>query len=85
MDTIKTLVEIVFFSISTIAVLISFITYRRSIKIKEAEWLNSFSEKFYENEDYKKIRRILDYRDIKHEAFRKFDGFEKTIFLIERV
>jgi hypothetical protein len=35
--------------------------YRRSIKLKKAEWIESLHTKFFESKSYKRIRRILDH------------------------
>lgn len=72
LENIKMLIESAFFLISIVAVITSFLTYRQSIKLKESEWLHSFSDKFYSNENYKRIRRILDYSEIKTKEFDKF-------------
>lgn len=37
--------------------------------MRRAEWLNALFEKYYENEKYKKIRKILDYRDITRKEY----------------
>lgn len=61
MANAKLFFEIIFYLVSTIVVSISIFTYRRSIRIKKAEWLSTLSEKFYQNNYYRNIRRILDY------------------------
>lgn len=38
-------------------------TYRRSVRTRRAEWLYSLYSKFYEEDHYKKTRRLLDYGD----------------------
>lgn len=37
-------------------------TFWRTTTIRRAEWLSSVHAKFFESENYKKIRRILDYQ-----------------------
>ncbi|MGH7718544.1 MAG: hypothetical protein ACREON_06845 [Gemmatimonadaceae bacterium] len=41
---------------------LAYVTYRRSVRTKRAEWLVSLHEKFFETDRYAQIRRILDYR-----------------------
>ncbi len=79
MENIKTLVEILFFSVSTVAVCVSIFTYRRSVRIRKSEWLNALFEKYYENERYKRIRKILDYRDIDHKEYDSLKGIIKKL------
>lgn len=38
-------------------------TYRGSVRTRRAEWLYSLYSKFYEEDRYKKTRRLLDYGD----------------------
>jgi hypothetical protein len=40
-------------------------SYRNQVKIRQAEWLKSLFEKFFENSTYKEVRTWLDY-DILH-------------------
>lgn len=84
MENIKTIVEILFFSISTVAVVVSICTYWRSVRIRRAEWLNTLSEKYYENERYKRIRRILDYRDIGRGEFSSLERIIKKLLNQEK-
>lgn len=78
MEQTKLIVEILFYIISSIAFIITVFTYTNSIKIKKAEWLSSLSEKFYQNNHYKDIRRILDYPE-------KNPDFDKLKLAINRV
>ena len=41
--------------------LTALVTFRRSARLKRAEWLYNLHVKFYEAANYKPIRRILDY------------------------
>jgi gamma-glutamylcyclotransferase (GGCT)/AIG2-like uncharacterized protein YtfP len=41
---------------------IALVTYRGNLRLKRAEWLEKLHSKFYESPNYKRIRRILDYR-----------------------
>jgi hypothetical protein len=36
-------------------------TWRRGQRIRRAEWLSKLYEKFYENPEFRKTRRLLDY------------------------
>lgn len=38
-------------------------TYNRSVRTRRAEWLYSLYSKFYEEDHYRKTRRLLDYGD----------------------
>lgn len=40
---------------------IAIATFRRSAKLKRAEWLYNLYTRFYETQNYKEVRRILDY------------------------
>ena len=44
-----------------LAVLVAVINYRAQTRLKQAEWLKSLFEKFYENSTYKEVRVWLDY------------------------
>lgn len=44
-----------------VAGVIAIITFRRSVRLKRAEWLYNLHAKFYETPNYKRTRRILDY------------------------
>ncbi len=68
MECVNTLVQIIFYIFSTVGILVSVYTYRRSVKQKKAEWLSDLSEKFYEGITYKKIRKILDYELIRNQT-----------------
>lgn len=40
----------------------AYVTYRRSVRTKRADWLVSLHEKFFETGRYARVRRLLDYR-----------------------
>ena len=40
---------------------LAYLTYRRSVRTKRAEWLASLHEKFFETDRYAQVRRALDY------------------------
>jgi hypothetical protein len=41
----------------------AYLTYRRSVKTRRAEWLSSLHERFFETDRYTTIRRVLDYQE----------------------
>ncbi|MEQ8178074.1 MAG: hypothetical protein RIC52_03355 [Amphiplicatus sp.] len=43
------------------AALVAAFTYRANVRQRKTEWLYKLFEKFYENEGYKPVRRLLDY------------------------
>jgi hypothetical protein len=43
------------------AILVAVVNYRAQTKLKQAEWLKSLFEKFFENSTYKEVRVWLDY------------------------
>ena len=44
-----------------VAVLVAVINYRAQTRLKQAEWLKSLFEKFFEGSTYKEVRVWLDY------------------------
>jgi endoglucanase Acf2 len=44
-----------------LAVLVAVFNYRAQTRLKQAEWLKSLFEKFFENSTYKEVRVWLDY------------------------
>ena len=44
-----------------VAVLVAVVNYRAQTRLKQAEWLKSLFEKFFENSTYKEVRVWLDY------------------------
>ncbi len=46
---------------AVVAVLVAVINYRAQTRLKQAEWLKSLFEKFFENSTYKEVRVWLDY------------------------
>jgi hypothetical protein len=75
------------------AVLIAVVNYRAQTKLKQAEWLKSLFEKFFENSTYKEVRIWLDYgylhdrltageislREVNEEKFTDFLNFFEFI------
>lgn len=56
------LVKVVAGIVGIIGVPVAYLTYRRSVRIKRADWLVSLHEKFFETDRYARIRRVLDYQ-----------------------
>src|ERR1700754_1610973 len=48
-------------------------SYKSQIRIKQAEWLKSLYEKFFENSTYKEVRAWLDY-GVLHERLNAADA-----------
>lgn len=51
-------------ALGLIAIVIAALGYFRQLKIKKGEWLQLLFEKFYENNNYKDVRKWLDNGDI---------------------
>ncbi len=74
MSVLKILQEIIFiFSlvVASVGGIITICTYRQNSRLRRAKWLNSLYEKFYEQSNYKKMRRIIDYGTKEIEAIKK--------------
>ena len=46
-------------------------TFWRNQKVRRAEWLASLYEKFYGNDEFRKIRAVLDYSGVEGENLRR--------------
>jgi len=44
-----------------VAMIVAVVNYRSQTRLKQAEWLKSLFEKFFENSTYKEVRVWLDY------------------------
>jgi hypothetical protein len=44
-----------------VAVIVAVVNYRNQTRLKQADWLKSLFEKFFENSTYKEVRVWLDY------------------------
>ncbi|HEY4208162.1 MAG TPA: hypothetical protein VGM31_15160 [Puia sp.] len=44
-----------------VAVIVAVVNYRAQTRLKQAEWLKSLFEKFFENSNYKEVRQWLEY------------------------
>jgi hypothetical protein len=68
----KPVADIVAVVLALIGAGIALATYRRSVRLKRAEWIDKLHEKFYESSNYKHIRQLLDYpHDPELEELRK--------------
>ena len=57
-DIVKTIAGVV----GLLGLPAAYVTYRRSVRTRRADWLVSLHEKFFETERYAWVRRVLDYR-----------------------
>jgi len=73
--TINLLVEkplkSIFYLGSVIGIFYTLCTYHRNSQLERAKWLNSLYGKFYEQDQYKNLRRIIDYETPKLDEIRK--------------
>lgn len=73
--TINLLVEkplkSIFYLSSVIGIFYTLCTYRRNSQLQRAKWINSLHEKFYEKDQYKNIRQIIEYETPKLDEIRK--------------
>jgi len=79
-----------------VAVLVAVVNYRAQTRLKQAEWLKSLFEKFFENSNYKEVRMWLEYgqlhgrltvedqqlREINEEKFTDFLNFFEFIAVL---
>jgi uncharacterized membrane protein YcjF (UPF0283 family) len=93
MDLLEWLVKLVAGVGALAAVLVAVSNYRAQTRLKQAEWLKSLFEKFFENSTYKEVRVWLDYghlqaklaeedpgvREINEEKFTDFLNFFEFI------
>jgi hypothetical protein len=61
-----------------IAVLVAVVNYRSQTKLKQAEWLKSLFEKFFEDSTYKEVRVWLDYGTL-HERLTVTDAVARQV------
>ena len=50
-------------AVALVGIPLAYVTYRRSVRTRRAEWLGSLHEKFFETDRYSTVRRVLDYRE----------------------
>jgi hypothetical protein len=79
-----------------VAVVVAVVNYRAQTRLKQAEWLKSLFEKFFENSNYKEVRKWLEYgqlhsrltvedqqlREINEEKFTDFLNFFEFIAVL---
>ena len=79
-----------------VAVIVAVVNYRAQTRLKQAEWLKSLFEKFFENTNYKEVRMRLEYgqlhgrlavedqqlREINEEKFTDFLNFFEFIAVL---
>jgi acyl carrier protein len=53
-----------FYFLTVIGIWLSWKTFSANQRIRRAEWLRSLFEKFYESQNYKEVRRWLDFEDL---------------------
>lgn len=62
-EDIKDICLMIFFVASSIAVVITGFTYRKNALRSRAEWLHKLYETFYSGDNYKEIRKRIEYND----------------------
>ena len=58
-------IQVVFYFVAAIGIWLSWKTFVANQRIRRAEWLRSLFEKFYESQNYKEVRRWLDFEDLR--------------------
>ena len=53
-----------FYFFAVIGIWLSWKTFNANQRIRRAEWLRSLFEKFYESQNYKEVRRWVDFEDL---------------------
>ncbi|HEY8969126.1 MAG TPA: hypothetical protein VIM64_08530 [Puia sp.] len=70
-----------------VAVIVAVVNYRAQTRLKQAEWLKSLFEKFFEDSNYKEVRMWLDYGHlhdrltVEDQRFREINEEKFTDFL----
>lgn len=65
MDTcLKDWIDLSIKALGLVAIVIAALGYYKQSKIKKGEWLQLLFEKFYESENYKQVRRLIDNQEI---------------------
>ncbi|MGP8242890.1 MAG: hypothetical protein ACLQVN_00050 [Bryobacteraceae bacterium] len=62
LDIIGKLVTILVAMVGIVGAISALMSYRQSVRLKRAEWLQKLYQQFYELDRYQAIRDILDYR-----------------------
>lgn len=65
---------------SSIGVIFAVFTFYKNNQLKKAEWLKSLFEKFYESNNYKEVRRWIDFNVIEEELGNDTDGQKEEKF-----
>lgn len=65
---------------SSIGVIFAVFTFYKNNQLKKAEWLKSLFEKFYESNNYKEVRRWIDFNAIEEELGNDIDGQKEEKF-----
>ncbi len=65
-STLTEAIKIVAGIVGILGVPAAYVTYRRSVRTRRADWLVSLHEKFFETDRYAQVRRVLDYREEPH-------------------
>lgn len=63
--------KIVALVISGVGAALALWSYRRSTSMRRAEWLYSLHKEFYQEDRYRRIRRVIDYEDDEYEQLRE--------------
>ncbi len=63
-QNIKDWIDVISKIIAAIGIIIAALNYRKQTKTKRAEWLKELFEKFYEQKEYKEVRKWFESRDI---------------------
>jgi hypothetical protein len=75
-------IENLFYLVSVVGIVVTICTYRRNSQLERVKWLYSLAEKFYEQPQYKEMRRIIEYetKEIKtiEEGIKKVEDGKET-------
>jgi hypothetical protein len=63
-QTFKDGIDVVSKLVAAVGILIAALNYRSQTKTKRAEWLKALFEKFYENENFKEVRKWIESGEI---------------------
>ncbi|MCX6319504.1 MAG: hypothetical protein NTW29_19665 [Bacteroidetes bacterium] len=61
---VKDWIDIITKTAGAVGVLFAAWFYRKQVRLKQAEWLKSLFEKFFENQHYKEVRGWVDYGEL---------------------
>jgi hypothetical protein len=80
MEELKTFGQLAFWLVSSVGITVAALTYFFNLRLKQAEWLKSLFEKFYESVNYKEVRRWIDFNRIEEELNDDEDGTKEEKF-----